>query len=234
MAQLGDEGAANRLEVFNRVAAHQTTADNPGLLPESIVVADRQLHRGRPPDRRRRSARTDLGTGSWSYARVTQHTQVGMQAGGEDRAGVSRKMLITKTPLARRHVRRLRQRVQAGHQPDRARRSSTWSSPISPSSTPSRPRRKPAPVLTAAATAGPVIPATPTGANVATAIWGAAGSVFTATQGPGPHRRRRVPRPARHHRPAVPHRQPAERLLDRVPGRPIGHGAVRVDLRAAR
>ena len=40
-------------------------------------------------------------------------------------------------------------------------------------------------VLTAAATAGPVIPASPTAANVATAIYGAAGSVFTATKGQG-------------------------------------------------
>jgi hypothetical protein len=40
-------------------------------------------------------------------------------------------------------------------------------------------------VMTTAATAGPVIPATPTGANVATAIWGAAGSVFAATKGQG-------------------------------------------------
>ena len=37
-AQLGDQEATNRLEVFNRVAAHQTTADNPGLLPENIAA----------------------------------------------------------------------------------------------------------------------------------------------------------------------------------------------------
>jgi hypothetical protein len=38
--------------------------------------------------------------------------------------------------------------------------------------------------LTAAA-AGPVIPVTPTAANIATALWGAAGSVFAATKGQG-------------------------------------------------
>ena len=32
-AQLGDESARNRLEAYHRVAAHQTTADNPGLIP---------------------------------------------------------------------------------------------------------------------------------------------------------------------------------------------------------
>ena len=41
----------------------------------------------------------DLGTGAWSYARVTQHTQVGVQS-AEKTELASRKMLITKTPLA--------------------------------------------------------------------------------------------------------------------------------------
>ena len=65
--------------MYHRVAAHQTTADNPGLLPESIVQpvvnfieVARPLVGTLGP--------TDLGAGAWSYARVTQHTQVG-QAG---------------------------------------------------------------------------------------------------------------------------------------------------------
>ena len=37
LARMGDDGAMSRQEVFHRAAAHQTTADNPGLLPESIV-----------------------------------------------------------------------------------------------------------------------------------------------------------------------------------------------------
>ena len=55
-ARLGDDDAGHRLDIYHRVAAHQTTADNPGLLPETIVVADRQLHRGGPPARQRASA----------------------------------------------------------------------------------------------------------------------------------------------------------------------------------
>lgn len=39
--------------------------------------------------------------------------------------------------------------------------------------------------LTAAATAGPVLPATPTALNIASAVWGAAGQVFAATKGQG-------------------------------------------------
>ena len=116
LAMMGDEGALSRTEVFHRVAAHQTTADNPGLLPESIVgPIVNFVDTSRPivavvgPQ--------DLGTGAWSYARITQHTQVGLQA-GEKTELASRKMLITKTPLAARHLRRLRQRVPTGHLPD--------------------------------------------------------------------------------------------------------------------
>ena len=36
-AGLGVEEARQRLETFNRAAAHQTTTDNPGLLPEQIL-----------------------------------------------------------------------------------------------------------------------------------------------------------------------------------------------------
>jgi len=96
-AQLGDEAARNRQDVFHRVAAHQTTADNPGLLPESIVTPivnyvdlARPLVNAIGP--------LDLGSGAWSYARVTQHTQVAKQA-GEKTELASRKMLITKTAL---------------------------------------------------------------------------------------------------------------------------------------
>ena len=40
-------------------------------------------------------------------------------------------------------------------------------------------------VMTAAATAGPVLPTGPTALNISTAIWGAAGQVFAATKGQG-------------------------------------------------
>lgn len=96
-ADRGDREAADRLESFNRAAAHQTTADNPGLLPERIVepvltVVDeaRPVISSIVP--------TNLGAGSWAYARVTQHTQVGVQA-GEKQELASRKMTVTKTPI---------------------------------------------------------------------------------------------------------------------------------------
>ena len=86
-AQLGDADAQQRMDVYNRVAAHQTTADNPGLLPENIVSPLVNFIERRPPDLSPRIGPTDLGSGAWSYARVTQHTQRRQAGRGEDRAG---------------------------------------------------------------------------------------------------------------------------------------------------
>src|SRR4051812_14415027 len=36
-AGLGEEEASHRIDLYHRAAAHQTTADNPGLLPEQIM-----------------------------------------------------------------------------------------------------------------------------------------------------------------------------------------------------
>ena len=51
-ACLGDDEAQQRLEVFHRVAAHQLTSDNPGLLPEQIVGPIVQFVDQEPSDRR--------------------------------------------------------------------------------------------------------------------------------------------------------------------------------------
>jgi HK97 family phage major capsid protein len=96
-ARMGDREAQERIEVFHRVAAHQTTADNAGLLPERIVEP---VLNGVDVARPLVSAigTTDLGQGSWAYARVTQHTQVGVQS-AEKAELASRKMLVTKTAI---------------------------------------------------------------------------------------------------------------------------------------
>ena len=182
LARMGDDGAMSRTEVFHRAAAHQTTADNPGLLPEQIVGplvnfvdAARPIVATLGPQ--------DLGGGAWSYARVTQHTQVAKQA-GEKTELASRKMLITKTPLgadtfggyvnvSKQDINRTSPAILDMVINDLAGQYAIET------------EEEAATVLTAAATAGPVIPATPTGANIATAIWGAAGAVFAATKGQG-------------------------------------------------
>ena len=181
-AAMGDDDSQRRLEMFQRVAAHQTTADNPGLLPEQIVGpvvnfvdSSRPLVAAIGPQ--------DLGTGTWAYARVTQHTQVGVQS-AEKTELPSRKMLITKTPLAaptyggyvnvsRQDISRTSPAILDMVINDLAGQYSIQTEAAAATD------------LTAAATAGPAIPATPTAANVATAIYTAAGSVFTATQGQG-------------------------------------------------
>ena len=180
--QLGDRDAANRLEMFHRAAAHQTTADNPGLLPETIVdpivnfiEVARPLCGTLGPQ--------DLGPGAWSYARVTQHTLVAKQA-GEKTELASRKMTVTKTPLgadtfggyvnvSKQDINRTSPAILDMVINDLAQQYAIETEEELGS------------VLTTAATAGPVIPTAPDGAAVAKAIWGAAGQVFAATKGQG-------------------------------------------------
>jgi HK97 family phage major capsid protein len=181
-AQLGDAAAAQRLDLYNRVAAHQTTADNPGLLPENIVAPlINYIEVARPLTAT--LGPTDLGGGAWSYARVTQHTQVGKQA-GEKTELPSRKMLVTKTPLgadtyggyvnvSKQDINRSSPAILDMVIADLAEQYAIET------------EDEVGTVLTAAATVGPVIPATPTGAAVASAIWAAAGQVFAATKGQG-------------------------------------------------
>jgi HK97 family phage major capsid protein len=181
--QLGDRAASERLEIFNRAAAHQTTADNPGLLPETIVGPIVNFIQVARPICATLGP-TDLGSGAWSYARVTQHTQVGKQV-GEKTELASRKMLITKTPLgadtfggyvnvSKQDINRTSPAILDMVINDLAEQYGIETEDEAGT------------VLTAAATAGPVIPTGPaTGAAVATAIWGAAGQVFAATKGQG-------------------------------------------------
>jgi HK97 family phage major capsid protein len=182
-AQLGDVEAGQRMDVYTRAAAHQTTADNPGLLPETIVAPlVNFIEVARPLVNT--IGVTDLGSGAWSYARVTQHTQVAKQA-GEKTELASRKMLITKTPLgadtfggyvnvSKQDINRSSPAILDMVINDLAEQYAIET------------EEEAADVLWAAAVAGPAIPTGPaTGAGVATAIWTAAGQVFAATKGQG-------------------------------------------------
>jgi HK97 family phage major capsid protein len=97
-AGLGHEDAVNRIEMFHRAAAHQTTADSPGLLPEPIlgpvvnfIDASRPLVNWLGP--------RQLPSGSWSRPKVTQHTSTGAQT-AEKTELVSQKMTIAKIPVS--------------------------------------------------------------------------------------------------------------------------------------
>jgi HK97 family phage major capsid protein len=182
-AQLGDEDSRNRLEVFHRVAAHQTTADNPGLLPESIVQPvvnfvdeSRPLVNSLGP--------VDLGSGSWSYARVTQHTSVAKQA-GEKTELASRKMTITKTALgadtfggyvnvSKQDINRSSPAIMDMIINDLAGQYAIET------------EEEAADVMWAGGTTGPILPTgVNTAAQIAAAVYTAAGSVFAATKGQG-------------------------------------------------
>jgi HK97 family phage major capsid protein len=181
--QLGDREAQQRMEVFNRAAAHQTTADNPGLLPENIVApVINYISVARPICST--LGPTDLGGGAWSYARVTQHTSVAKQA-GEKTELASRKMTVTKTALgadtfggyvnvSKQDINRSSPSILDMVIADLAEQYAIAT------------ELEAATVLTGAATAGPVIPTGPaTPSVVAGAIWTAAGSVYAATAGQG-------------------------------------------------
>jgi HK97 family phage major capsid protein len=181
-AQLGDHDAGQRMDVYHRAASHQTTADNPGLLPEKIVQpiinfieVARPLIASVGP--------TDLGPGAWSYARVTQHTQVAKQL-GEKTELASRKMTVTKTPLgadtfggyvnvSKQDINRSSPAILDMVINDLAQQYGIET------------EEEMGTVMTAAATAGPTIPAAPTVLDISKAIWSAAGSVFAATKGQG-------------------------------------------------
>lgn len=96
-AGVGIEDARQRLELFHRAAAHQTTADNPGIIPENITGAVLNfIDVSRP-------IVTVLGVlavpgGRFTRPRVTQHTQVGEQT-AEKTELASRKMIIQSTPV---------------------------------------------------------------------------------------------------------------------------------------
>lgn len=182
-ARLGNVEIAERLDLFNRAAAHQTTADNPGLLPEQIlgpvvnfVDESRPLVNALGP--------RALPSGSWSRPRITQHTQIGAQS-AEKGELVSRKMTIGKVPVTAKTY---------GGYVNVSRQDADWTQPaimdtiINDLAGQYAVETENVTVddLTAAATAGPVIPTgAPTAAAVAAAFWTAAGSVFNATKGQG-------------------------------------------------
>jgi len=182
-ARLGIEEASQRIDFYNRAAAHQTTADNPGLLPEQIlgpvvnfIDAARPLVTALGP--------RQLPAGTWSRPRVTQHTQVAAQT-AEKSELVSRKMILGKVPVTA---------VTYGGYVNVSRQNVDWSQPAVmdivindlAAQYALETENAAADHTAAAATAGPTLP---TGAvtpdQVAGAVWTAAGSVYAAVKGQG-------------------------------------------------
>src|SRR5262245_60775918 len=93
-AGIGDEHARNRMGLYLRAAAHQTTADNAGLIPAPIlgpVVSFIDQNRTLVS----RLGPRQLPGQTWSRPKVTHHTNVALQS-AEKAELVSQKMTITK------------------------------------------------------------------------------------------------------------------------------------------
>jgi HK97 family phage major capsid protein len=182
-ARLGNQEIADRLELYNRAASHQTTGDNPGLLPEVIlgpvvnfVDVSRPLVSALGP--------RQLPSGSWSRPKVTAHTATAAQV-GEKTELVSQKMTIDKLPVSASTY---------GGYVNVSRQDIDWTQPAIMDlvindlagqyalDTENHACNQ----LSAAAGAGPTLPTgVPTSAEVAGALWGAAATVLPATGGQG-------------------------------------------------
>jgi HK97 family phage major capsid protein len=182
-ARTGNEDAAQRIALFERAASHQTTADNPGLLPEQIILpVVNWIDTARPTI-------TALGpralpSGSWARPQITQHTSVAQQS-AEKGELVSQKMTIGKVPVTAHTY---------GGYVNVSRQNVDWSVPaimdlvVQDLAAQYAIQTEAAVVaaLVAGATAGATLPTGAlTVAQIVGAIWGAAGSIYTATHGIG-------------------------------------------------
>lgn len=181
-AGLGQADAKERLDLFTRAAAHQTTGDNPGLLPEQILGPVVAFVDDSRPIVTALGAR-QLPAGSWSRPSITQHTRVSAQT-AEKTELVSQKLVIGKVPVNAKTY---------GGYVNVSRQDVDWTQPgimdivinDLAAAYAIETENATAVDLVAASTAGPTIPATPKPEDIAAAFWTAAGSVYDATKGQG-------------------------------------------------
>jgi HK97 family phage major capsid protein len=99
-AHLGDRDSRERLEVFHRIAAHQKTSDNAGLVPDPIIGNVLNFIDAARPIVSALGVRP-MPSASWHRPKVTVHTTVGLQgdagvAADEKTELDSQKMTITR------------------------------------------------------------------------------------------------------------------------------------------
>jgi len=182
-AATGSLSAKERIDVYTRAAAHQTTADNPGLLPTQIlgplinfVDQSRPLVGFFGP--------RQLPAGTWSRPRISQHTQIGAQS-AEKTELVSRKMIIDSLPVTAKTL---------GGYINLSKQNQAWSQPAIMDIVVNdlagqyaiETENDFADTLMAAATAETALPTgAATAAQVSAALWTAVGNIYTATKGIG-------------------------------------------------
>jgi HK97 family phage major capsid protein len=187
----GSKAAMERLEVFNRAAAHQKTSDNLGVIPDPIfgdvinfIDTARPLVSALGP--------RDMPSATWYRPKVTQHVTVGVQgsagAAADEKAELSsQKMTITRlTGNA----------VTYGGYVNVSRQNIDFSSPQMFDAIVNDLAAQYA-IQTEAALGAALIAGTnnvelgtasggtPTAAELTTALWTAAGNIYTSTKGQG-------------------------------------------------
>jgi HK97 family phage major capsid protein len=96
-AQTGSVSARERIDLYTRAAAHQTSADNLGVIPEPIVQPLLNFVDVARPMVNAIGV-TPMPGGRFNIPSVTQHTDTTKQT-GEKAELPSRKMLITRVPI---------------------------------------------------------------------------------------------------------------------------------------
>ena len=180
----GDRPAAERLEWFNRVAAHQTTTNASGIVPQEIVQPVINFIDASRPLVSALGPRPLEGGPQFFRPRVTTHTSVGKQS-AEKAEFASQAMVIDK----------LTANVDTyGGYVNVSRQLIDWSTPAAmdivvgdlAAQYALQTENAAAVQFQTAATAGTTLP---TGANtpqeIAAAVWAAVGAIYTATQGAG-------------------------------------------------
>lgn len=182
-ARLGSREKAERIEIYHRAAAHQTTSDNAGIIPAPIlqpvvnfVDSNRPLVSALGP--------RQLPSKTWTRPKVTQHTSVTTQS-AEKAELASQKMLITSvTGTAATY----------GGYVNVSRQDIDWSTPgimdIVVSDLAAQyaiqTEQAASTAFAAAATAGStLVTGTNTADQISAALWAAAASIYTATKGAG-------------------------------------------------
>lgn len=187
-AHIGDREAAERLEVFYRAADHQKTPDNLGVIPDPVIGDVLNFIDAARPIVSVLGPRPLPGA-TWHRPKVTQHTTVGVQgasgAAADEKSELgSQKMTITRLTA---------NAVTYGGYVNVSRQNIDFSSPQVmdlivndlAAQYSIETEAAVADAMLASGTPAVDILSTATAADVAEALWTAAGTIYAATRGLG-------------------------------------------------
>jgi HK97 family phage major capsid protein len=185
-AHLGDRDSRERLEVFHRIAAHQKTSDNAGLVPDPIIGNVLNFIDAARPIVSALGVRP-MPSASWHRPKVTVHTTVGLQGdagvAADEKAELdSQKMTITRLDATAKTY---------GGYVNVSRQNIDFSSPNAldvivddlAAQYAIATEAATAALLDTSVTSAPFDPSD--GAGVAAGLWAAAAAAFTAVKGQG-------------------------------------------------